>query len=151
MDEVILHALNFYNNFSFNKILLLQPTTPFRSQYDYLEMNKIPLISGKLEQIASVKIIKDNPYFNMFKVDDNGNLEKFFENKMISNRQDSPKVLALNGSIYLFDKESFLKKKSLKSLITKPFIMDNLNSCDIDSIEDFEYAQFLINKKPTTC
>ena len=144
MDNVILHAIEFYNKKSFEQILLLQPTTPFRILEDYFSMEKILLTSEDTELVASVKKVKDNPYFNMFKIDKNGFLEKILKN-LAKTRQECPEILALNGSMYLFKRKDFQKKKSLLSLKTVPYLMTERNSCDIDTINDFEYAQFLIN------
>lgn len=145
MDEVILHAINFYGQSSFKYVLLLQPTTPFRQKEDYLKMRKALLSTDDgIEQVASVKIVKDNPYFNMFLTNEEGCIEKIIKNELVTNRQECPKIIALNGSMYFFKKEVFLKKKSLKALKTKPYLMSTYNSCDIDTMDDFVYAQFLI-------
>lgn len=146
MNDVLLHALDFYNNVSFEKILLLQPTSPFRKHEDYLNMIGILTEDNNIEQIASVKKVKDNPYFNMFKVKDEGYLEKLIDDDLVTNRQECPDLLALNGSMYLFRRIFFEEKKNLKFLKTKPYLMNNFNSCDIDDIDDFNYAEFLIQK-----
>lgn len=147
MNDVILHALDFYQSASFEKILLLQPTTPFRDYNDYLKMEEILRTNDNIEQIVSVKKVKDNPYFNMFKLNAFGYLDKICEGELVNNRQETMDVYAYNGSMYLFKRKHFQQKKNLKALKTKPYLMNNLNSCDIDTIDDFEYAEFLIHKK----
>lgn len=147
MNDVILHTLEFYHSGSFENILLLQPTTPFRDYEDYLKMEEMLNSNNDTEQIVSVKKVKENPYFNMFELNKSGYLEKISLSELAINRQDSPEVFAYNGSMYLFKRTHFQQKKSLKSLKTKPYLMSHYNSCDIDTIDDFEYAEFLINKK----
>lgn len=149
MNDVILHAIDYYHQASFKTILLLQPTTPFRDYNDYVKMEEMLEANDEIEQIVSVKKVKDNPYFNMFKLNESGYLEKICGDELVTNRQESPDVFAYNGSMYLFRRQHFQQKKSLKVLKTKHYLMSDYNSCDIDTLQDFRYAEFLINNKVT--
>jgi N-acylneuraminate cytidylyltransferase/CMP-N,N'-diacetyllegionaminic acid synthase len=52
-----------------------------------------------------------------------------------------------NGAIYIYNYYQY--KKYRKTIIDKtfPYIMDNNRSIDIDTISDFDYANYLFNKQ----
>jgi len=81
----------------------------------------------------------------MKKIDKNGFLIDFVETrKKYLRRQDLPTVYSLNGAIYISKTIYFLRYKNFFSSRCLAFIMDELTSVDIDTIYDFEYAEFLI-------
>ena len=53
-------------------------------------------------------------------------------------RQKLPKVYIRNGSIYLIKRAEFIKYKSLVGKKTFPYIMEQKNSINIDTIDDLE-------------
>ena len=64
--DVIVHAINYYTglNKNFDAILLLQPTSPFRSKGDFEQL--INSYDENTDMVVSVKIAKENPYFTLF-------------------------------------------------------------------------------------
>jgi N-acylneuraminate cytidylyltransferase len=103
--DVIIHAINQYEklNQTFDAVLLLQPTSPFRIQDDFT--NLIKEYSVDTDMVVSVKLAKENPYFTLFEE----NSEGFLNKSKIGNyerRQDCPEVYAFNGSMYLINIES---------------------------------------------
>ena|SRR3990172_4884284 len=64
--EVLLHALDFYESEGrhFNKIILLQPTSPFRTSRHITEA--FALYHPGLDMVVSVKETKANPYYTLF-------------------------------------------------------------------------------------
>jgi len=100
MNDVLIHGLLHFEKqgIFFDKLLLLQPTTPFRDKSDYLIMAS--LFDKSTDMIVSVSESKANPYFNLFEEDSSGFLKK----SKIGNferRQDCPKTYEYNGSMYL--------------------------------------------------
>ena len=144
-SEVILHAINFYkkNGIQFDAIALLQPTSPFRDLSDYKAMEKIYL-KNLPDMVVSVKTIKDSPYFNLFQEGKNGMLTKIFKNNKTSNRQDNPSVYGYNGSIYLFNCNSFIKIGDFNFNKIIKFLMSEVNSLDIDTPMDWAFTEFLL-------
>ena len=57
------------------------------------------------------------------------------------NRQDLPNTYKANGAIYIFKLSNFLKNKSFPSNGSIPFIMNEIQSLDIDSIADIRKAK----------
>ena len=75
--EVLLHALNYYENLEYfpDTIILLQPTSPFRTAEHIKEA--IKLYTPEIDMVVSVKETKSNPYFNLFEEDYKGFLKKY--------------------------------------------------------------------------
>lgn len=147
--DVIMHALNYYESVNkfFDAVLLLQPTSPIRKQEDF--DNLIKCYSESIDMVVSVKKVKDNPYFNLFEENNLGFLEKCLDVNF-QRRQDVPSVYAFNGSMYLINTDS-LKKTSIinfKKIIK--VIMPDERSVDIDTIQDWEIAEFYIKNNKTT-
>lgn len=143
-QDVMLHAISFFESkgLFFDSILLLQPTSPFRTQEDFT--NLMNAYTDDTEMVVSVKESKENPYFNLFEQNENGFLEKSKHGNYIR-RQDCPPVYAYNGSMYLI-KVTALKNKLLSEFNNiKKVIMPQERSIDIDTIEDWKLAEFHLN------
>lgn len=144
--EVIIHALNFYqiNNRNFKNIILLQPTSPFRTSLQIKEA--FNLFSHELDMVVSVMESDTNPYYNLFEEDEGSYLKKSKEGNYIR-RQDCPKVYQYNGAIYIINSRSISGTPLHRLKKVKKYVMDSWSSVDIDSIEDWLWAQYLLEKK----
>lgn len=144
--EVILHAINYYHKHGifYDNIMLLQPTTPFREKKHLVKIKS--LYNNELEMVVSVKISKANPYFTLFEEDEKGFLIKSKES-LFSRRQDVPDTYQVNGSIYLINVDSILKKSLNKFEKIKKYVMDDLYSIDIDNELDFAFCEFILMSK----
>lgn len=143
MNEVLIHAINYFENqgIIFDKLLILQPTSPYRDKLDYLLMKK--LYDFKTDMVVSVKESKSNPYFNLFEEDNNGYLNKS-KNGNFVRRQDCPKIYEYNGSMYLI-KINSLKLYGLQGLKNiKKHVMSLEKSIDIDTEIDWIIAENLL-------
>lgn len=144
-QNVILHALSFYSSIGkeFDAVMLLQPTSPFRLSEDFMQI--VDIFSEDCEMAVSVKVTKENPYFNLFEENSNGYLVKS-KSGNFTRRQDCPNVYAFNGSIYLI-KVSALKNTLIGNFTSiKKVIMPEERSIDIDTILDWNLAEFYLNK-----
>lgn len=144
--EVILHAVNFYlsQNKKYDTLVLLQPTSPFRTEKQVSEA--LDLYNNEMDMVVSVTQSKLNPYYNLFEEDANGFL-KISKPTSIDRRQDCPDVYAYNGAIYVINVKSVLKNPLYKFEKIKKYIMDDISSIDLDTPLDWEWTEFLINKK----
>lgn len=142
--EVIMHALQHYEGLGieFENVLLLQPTSPFRTIEDY--ENLISKYNSECDMVVSVNISKNNPYFNLFEESPEGFLAKS-KVSQATRRQDCPDVFAFNGSMYLINVKS-LKKTDLKGF-TKiiKIVMPEERSIDIDNMKDWKIAEYFLN------
>lgn len=140
--DVIIHALEYYSNLKIDVIVLLQPTSPFRTSLQIKEA--LNLFEPALDMVVSVCETKLNPYFNLFEQSENGLLIRSKEGNY-TRRQDCPKVYAYNGAIYIINVNSIINHDFHDFSQIKPYIMDDISSTDIDSYLDWEWAEFLIN------
>lgn len=146
MNEVIIHALKYYETKGkkFDSVLLLQPTSPFRKKTDFTKLSK--LFNSGCDMAVTVRLTKDNPYFNLFEENDQGFLQKSKSCSAVT-RQEVPEVFAFNGSMYLIRVTS-LFNSAIHSLekIAKLLLPDE-RSIDIDNMKDWLIAEYYLNKQ----
>ncbi len=147
-NDVLLHAIAYFENQGkhYQKIVLLQPTSPFRKKEFIIEASQ--LLDPQTEMVASAKITDANPYYVLFEENENQYLEKSKKIENISRRQDVPTVYQLNGSIYVIDVAALKKHKKLSEFTkVKKYLMDPIYSVDIDSPLDWDFCVFLLKEK----
>ena len=131
--SVCAHAVNFYEKkySRIDVILLLQPTSPFRSKKSIdsiiKNFNKV-----KSKSVVSVQELKLNP-LTLIKKKSNKNYY-FLKNKN--------NIFKINGNFYLIEKNLFLKKKKFFLSDTLLFKTEDFKeSIDIDDINDLKLAK----------
>ena len=142
--EVLLHALSFYEQQgrTYDTIILLQPTSPFRRDEDISEALK--LYSPDIDMVVSVTEARANPYYNCFETDSDGFLHVSKGDGKYIRRQDAPKAWEYNGAIYIINPQP-LKRKSLGEFKRRRmYEMDELHSLDLDTPLDWRIAELLI-------
>ncbi|QNF33811.1 acylneuraminate cytidylyltransferase family protein [Adhaeribacter swui] len=142
MNEVLLHALNFYEQkqATIDKIILLQPTSPFRKAEQVKEA--LLVFSPDMDMVVSVKVTDANPYYVLAEENEHGYLEKSKKANFVR-RQDCPIVYQYNGALYIINPQ-MLKSKSLTGLDrVKKYVMDDITSVDLDTPLDWSFAEFL--------
>lgn len=140
--DVAVHALKRYeeNNTNFDGLLLLQPTSPFRT----VEMIQegIELFRNSLmKSVVGVSKL-DKPIEWSFKLE-NGYLKPVFgwESLELSS-QEFTSTYFVNGSFYLVDPKILIESKSFIQSFTLPLEVKNVMSqLDIDTLEDFNLAE----------
>lgn len=139
-QDVIMHALNYYSSKGeeFDAVLLLQPTSPFRNSDDL--KNIVKEFDGNCDMAVSVKISKDNPYFNMFEEDENSFLSKSKKGNF-TRRQDCPEVYCMNGSLYLIRVSALKQGKMSEFKRIRKMLMPDERSVDIDNARDWQIAE----------
>jgi CMP-N,N'-diacetyllegionaminic acid synthase len=144
--EVIQHALNHYINEGrhFQSVILLQPTSPLRTSKDISQA--FELFSDDIDMVVSVCKCKSNPFYNLFEQTEYGYLKKTFETHH-SQRQDlKSEYYQYNGAIYIINTSSFFKSAISEFQKVKKYEMSTLNSIDIDTYDDWKYAEYLLQK-----
>lgn len=137
-EPVVEHVLQSIKNIKeYNYLILLQPTSPLRSEID-IDSSIELLLEKKVSALISVKEI-DNKILKAFINNTNGYLEGVSNNEFpFARRQDLPKVYMPNGAIYIIEINEFLRTKKLFSSKTIPYIMSDERSLDIDTLEDLD-------------
>jgi N,N'-diacetyllegionaminate synthase len=127
------------------RVVDLQPTSPLRDSADISAA-----LRGKpgAQLVLSVCEAADSPYFNLAEPDAQGWLH-LCKGQGSARRQDAPVVYALNGAIYVWQRQALAHAAvhGLWSVQAAPFVMPRWKSVDIDTLEDFEYAQWLVQRR----
>ena len=144
--DVILHAMDYAeeNNIKYDCVILLQPTSPFRTGRHIKEA--LALFSDDLDMVVSVQRSKSNPYFTLFEEDPNG----FLLPSKVSNstsRQEAPNVYEYNGAIYIINKTSIKRQQLSEFSKIKKYVMSEEDSVDIDTPLDWTLAETLISRQ----
>lgn len=146
--EVLLHALEYTrkNLFYPDNIVLLQPTSPFRSKIHIEEAFKIYLGEEDLDMVVSVVETKANPYFILFEENKKGFLEHSKKGSF-NRRQDCPKVWEYNGAIYIINVTSLESSNLSNFKKIKKYVMDEESSIDLDTPMDWMLAETIYQSK----
>jgi len=124
---------------SYESFIVLQPTSPLRSVADidgsmklFLEKNADSVISYTEE---------DHPLSWHKRLAEDGS---FIMNsdEIIANRQAYEPTFYPNGAIYIF-KTSLIRNRKYYSDKSYAYIMPRKRSIDIDTTDDFDYAEYL--------
>lgn len=125
-------------------VILLQPTSPFRTSSDINAALEI-FLKNECDSVISVVETTHPPYWNMI-VDGLYLCPLFDKESLRMRRQDLPKTYLPNGAIYIASAETLKQNKSFYTLKTKPYIMPPERSFDIDSEFDLLLAEAAMNR-----
>ncbi|MGL5152407.1 MAG: cytidylyltransferase domain-containing protein [Clostridium sp.] len=139
--DMIVELLGEYRDYDY--FVVLQPTSPLRMGYHIKEAMDL-LIANKCSTLVSVSEWEHNISLNVER--DNSGLITTPKGSL-GNRQEMGKSYRINGAIYIGSVLGYLKDKTLYTSNTYGYIMDRKHSIDIDSIEDFEYGEFIYGKE----
>lgn len=142
--DVLKHTVGWYrqHDISIEEFVLLQPTSPLRNHShidEAIELYK----SKNADAIISFCQESHPVYWHKF-IDDNGKISEVFNTVSMPRQSYRPTFLP-NGAIYIL-KSILLEKGKFYTEKTYGYIMERKFSIDIDTLEDFEYAEFLLNK-----
>lgn len=141
--DVIVHALEALSE-DYDYLLLLQPTSPFRTARDIDDALERSVSEGTPLMI-SVARLKKHPMF-MYKINA-GKLVPFIENSGVQlRRQDMPDAYEHNGAIYIAKVPYLLKERSFNTSEASPYVMEGAVNLDIDTPEDWERAEQLASR-----
>ena len=139
--EPVLHALSELTGYKF--VLLLQPTSPFRTVED-IDVAIEACLKNNADTCVSVSKVEKSPYW-MYEVDEYKVMKPLLNPEQIYNsRQLLPTIYSLNGAIYLSSCDWLRKDKRFINDKTFPYIMPVNRSIDIDSELDFIVAECLM-------
>lgn len=116
-------------------IVYLQPTSPMRTAAHIDEALKQMTDFG-IDKLISVNVMSKSP-FKAFVLDGQGCLQALFSEEMTNERrQDQVQVYLPNGAIYAFTVFDFQNQMSFPSNGSYPFVMEEIESLDIDTEDD---------------
>ena len=132
---------------NFDVIVDLDVTSPLRLAEDIEGAVKL-LESEHVSNVITGCPARRSPYFNLVERDEKGcvRLSKTPE-KTIVRRQDTPECFDMNASIYVWKRKELMGSKSIFNADTLLFVMPEERSIDADNEWEFEYVEFLFNKR----
>ena len=140
--EVIVHAVEFYKQkgIHYDAVVLLQPTSPLRLKKHFEEA--LELYSPDIDMVVSVLETRLYHYYEEI----NNLLIPFGE--VYQRRQDAPILYIYNGSIYIINTDSLLKRRAFKEFHkVRKYVMSENYSLDIDTMDDWARMEYLIEQK----
>ncbi len=144
--EVIIDIMDYWRDTlhrPFDKVVLLQPTSPFRTVDDV--KGCLELYSPDVDMVLSVMEASCNPYYNCFETGDDGCLHVSKGDGLYTRRQDVPKAWEQNGAVYVINPDS-LRRYPLGMMPKRlPFVMPRERSIDLDTPTDWLIAESMIN------
>ena len=126
-------------------VVLLQPTQPFRSVETIIKAIEAYKLTGS--GVVSVSRVAEHPVLMRYFDKSTSVLTRLLGNvNSTVRRQDFSEVYRVNGAVYVNSVEDYLQKKSLND---NPIgvITTELEGVDIDTLDDIDYARFLIQHK----
>lgn len=141
--DVAEHALKSLEPEHYQWLLLLQPTSPFRTSSDIDCAIKFAL-DQNADSLLSV-CESDKCHLMLFNRSCDGTLKSWGNTSITdlnnSRSQDFPKSFEINGAIYLVKTEWFLKNKIFFDEKSITYVMTKKNSVNIDTYDDWRLAQ----------
>ena len=140
-NSAILHLLDWHNangETDPEYIMVLQPTSPFRSGSSLARAVALMGERGDIDSVVGMKRI-DRPALGLFLVDGDGLAES-----ICPDDAQTP-VYISNGALFLTKTALFRRELSLYAGRVASLVMDDLHPVDIDTPEDFVIASALLN------
>lgn len=147
--EFFSHALDWFvknENYIPDLIVLLYPTSPFRKAESIDKAIEKMLKNPEADSLRSIRLCSEHPY-KMWVIE-KGYLKPFMRKKNMNihtlSYQLLPTVYIQNASIYITKPSTIKDKKSPTGDMIIPFIMDEIESIDINNPLDFTFAEMIL-------
>lgn len=129
-------------------VLVVIPTTsPLRSVAD-VALCIDTLCTSKVDIVVTVKHASRNPYFNMVKHDAFGYVTRVIDSQeSFFQRQKAPVVYDMTTVAYVARADYVLSASSVLDGMVKAVVIPEERALDIDTMFDFEVAEFLMLKQ----
>jgi CMP-N-acetylneuraminic acid synthetase len=146
--EVVQHVLTWLKNNAgeeYDYTMILQPTSPLRNSDDIDAAIRKVVDTGADSVMAMMELV-DLSLRKLKKIEDDRILPLVeIERKQSSRRQDAEKIYKRNGSIFL-TKTSLILRGDLFGGVSRPYLMPQERSVDINEPADFDLAEFWMKK-----
>lgn len=103
---------------------------------------------GETDAVVTVTDAHRSPYFNMVRIDAQGFAETVISNaSIIYRRQDTPNVFDMTTAAYMVDSQFILSHGGIFEGRVKSIYLPLERAVDIDTLLDFEIAEFMFQRK----
>lgn len=148
--DVVKHALITIEELEgthFDAVMLLQPTAPFRTADDINAAIQLLDTNPQADSVISVVNVEAHHPARMKYIEDGKLIDPpFAEAYESQNRQELTPMYIRNGAIYLTKRQTLLAN-SFKGKTCLAYVMPSHRSSNIDTLEDFEYAEWIHKKE----
>jgi len=149
IEAVIRHAIeNAPGDQAYEHLILLQPTSPLRNASHLTQALNLYCEKQNCGSLFSVLSEEHHPAKCLL-LNTNGDLQPITGNigDLSAPRQKLPKAYRQNGAIYITKIDLFLKTGRLFNVPCIPFEMTIEDSIDVDTLEDFQRAEYILQTK----
>jgi CMP-N-acetylneuraminic acid synthetase len=145
MVDVARHAVGWlqeHDGYEAEAVMLLQPTSPMRRSF-HIDEAAQRFRESDTDAVVSVSHPLEHPYeFVSFS---DGEMMRAVDRKVESSRrQDWPDVFFITGAIYLVRTSVLMRENTLLPRRSIPYLMDQRDSVDIDTMFDLKTAECLL-------
>jgi len=142
----MLERLKIENGEIIDSFVALQPTSPFRNSFDIDSAIEL-FCNNNTDSVISFTKEAHPPEWNRI-INDDSTFSNFISEE-IYNRQVYKWVYRFNGAVYVY-KSELIKNSLMYNDTSLAYVIPEERSLDIDTENDFMYAEFLINKAQQT-
>ncbi len=127
-------------------LLSLPATSPLRNVKDVASCIEL-FRKNDFDAVITVTEPYRNPYFNMLTKNKEGLMEVVCKNQHpIHRRQDAPEVFDMATVAYVVSTSHIFSSERIMSGRIASVLVSRESAIDIDTIEDFRYAEYVLNK-----
>ena len=130
-------------DYSIDSFVVLQPTSPFRKASDI--DNAIEIFKEKIADSVISYTKEQHPIEWHKYLTEEGKFENLFDERLLNRQEYRPSYFP-NGAIYVFNYK-LIKNNLYYGDNSYAYIMPRHRSVDIDTLEDFQYAEFLMRQE----
>ena len=148
---VVQHAVRWLRkNEGYNPdaVMLLQPTSPLRRAEHITGAVKVMDRTGADTVVSVVEVPHNFGPASLMSVSANGRLEPYQVGPVVLRRQDKPILYARNGpAVLLVTQTTLMKHLTLYGANTQPYVMEEIDSFDVDSKNDLIIIEALLKQR----
>jgi len=127
----------------FDYFVLLQPTSPMRTQNHVLEACKV--FEESYDKFDFLVSMKEAEHSGILVKPIAGDMSlKFFDTDFSNYRRQGYTDYSPNGAIFIGKTKEYLLRKHFFGERSRAYIMDKISSIDIDDVIDYELAKILM-------
>ena len=149
--DAIKYVLSKYKEYgkNFDIVTVLQPTSPLRTSMDIKKAYDF-FLGKKANMVTSVCEMDHSPLWSNTLPEDLS-MENFEDEEIaLLPRQSLPTYYRENGAIYILKTDYLFEQKNIYKDKCYAFVMDAMNSIDIDSELDFLFAKSIMEYRNKT-
>jgi CMP-N,N'-diacetyllegionaminic acid synthase len=146
--DVALHALDWLEQHEGRApeyLVLLQPTSPFRTAAD-IDAAAALAISRGAEAVVAVRLAEDHPYLTRRILEDGSLVEFVMSDVAYMRRQNLPPAYVFNGAIYVNRAESLRTQRTFFPPRALAYLMPHDRSLDVDTPWDLAVAELMARR-----